>query len=51
MAEVPMDFLKLSVTIDGRKEPIIKRIYLVATVAARKASVYTDIAVAELFRN
>lgn len=51
-----MDLPKLSVIIDGRKEPIIRRTYFIANtsnmpVAAREASVYTDIAVAEDFRN
>ena len=56
MAEVLMDFPKLSVTIDGRKEPIMKRICLIANtsnmpVAAREASIYTGITVAEYFRD
>jgi V-type H+-transporting ATPase subunit A len=56
MAEVLMDFPKLSVTIDGRKEPIMKRTCLIANtsnmpVAAREASVYTGITVAEYFRD
>lgn len=56
MAEVLMDFPKLSVTIDGRKEPIMKRTCLIANtsnmpVAAREASVYTGITIAEYFRD
>lgn len=56
MAEVLMDFPKLSVTIDGRKEPIMKRTCLIANtsnmpVAAREASIYTGITVAEYFRD
>ena len=56
MAEVPMDFPKLSVTIDGRKEPIMKRTCLIANtsnmpVAAREASIYTSITVAEYFKD
>ena len=46
MAEVLMDFPELSITIDGRKEPIMKRTTLIANtsnmpVAAREASIYT----------
>ena len=56
MAEVLMEFPKLSVTIDGRKEPIMKRTCLIANtsnmpVAAREASIYTGITVAEYFRD
>ncbi|KAK4694153.1 V-type H+-transporting ATPase subunit A, partial [Lecanoromycetidae sp. Uapishka_2] len=56
MAEVLMDFPTLSVTIDGRKEPIMKRTCLIANtsnmpVAAREASIYTGITVAEYFRD
>ena len=52
MAEVLIDFPKLSVTIDGRKESIIKRTCLIANtsfipVAACKASIYTGITVAD----
>ena len=46
MAEVLMDFPELSIEIDGRKEPIMKRTTLIANtsnmpVAAREASIYT----------
>jgi V-type H+-transporting ATPase subunit A len=46
MAEVLMDFPELSIDIDGRKEPIMKRTALIANtsnmpVAAREASIYT----------
>lgn len=46
MAEVLMDFPELSIDIDGRKEPIMKRTSLIANtsnmpVAAREASIYT----------
>jgi V-type H+-transporting ATPase subunit A len=46
MAEVLMDFPELSIDIDGRKEPIMKRTTLIANtsnmpVAAREASIYT----------
>ena len=56
MAEVLMEFPKLSVTIDGRKEPIMKRTCLIANtsnmpVAAREASIYTGITIAEYFRD
>ncbi|KAK6369878.1 V-type proton ATPase catalytic subunit A [Exophiala oligosperma] len=56
MAEVLMDFPELSITIDGRKEPIMKRTCLIANtsnmpVAAREASIYTGISVAEYFRD
>lgn len=56
MAEVLMDFPELSITIDGRKEPIMKRTCLIANtsnmpVAAREASIYTGITVAEYFRD
>lgn len=56
MAELLMEFPKLSVTIDGRKEPIMKRTCLIANtsnmpVAAREASIYTGITVAEYFRD
>ena len=56
MAEVLMDFPQLSVTIDDRKEPIMKRTCLIANtsnmpVAAREASVYTGITIAEYFRD
>lgn len=56
MAEVLMDFPELSIEIDGRKEPIMKRTCLVANtsnmpVAAREASIYTGITLAEYFRD
>ncbi|KAI5815491.1 putative V-type proton ATPase catalytic subunit A [Pyronema omphalodes] len=56
MAEVLMDFPKLSIEVDGRKEPIMKRTTLVANtsnmpVAAREASIYTGITLAEYFRD
>ncbi|EFR01281.1 vacuolar ATP synthase catalytic subunit A [Nannizzia gypsea CBS 118893] len=56
MAEVLMDFPELTITIDGRKEPIMKRTCLIANtsnmpVAAREASIYTGITVAEYFRD
>jgi V-type H+-transporting ATPase subunit A len=56
MAEVLMDFPELSIEIEGRKEPIMKRTTLVANtsnmpVAAREASIYTGITLAEYFRD
>ncbi|KAI9822530.1 MAG: H(+)-transporting V1 sector ATPase subunit A [Pycnora praestabilis] len=56
MAEVLMDFPELSIDIGGRKEPIMKRTSLIANtsnmpVAAREASIYTGITVAEYFRD
>ncbi|KAI9851998.1 MAG: H(+)-transporting V1 sector ATPase subunit A [Thelocarpon superellum] len=56
MAEVLMDFPELSIEIDGRREPIMKRTTLIANtsnmpVAAREASIYTGITVAEYFRD
>ncbi|KAF2140366.1 uncharacterized protein K452DRAFT_327715 [Aplosporella prunicola CBS 121167] len=56
MAEVLMDFPELSIDVDGRKEPIMKRTTLIANtsnmpVAAREASIYTGITVAEYFRD
>ncbi|KAL4782813.1 vacuolar ATP synthase catalytic subunit A [Aspergillus varians] len=56
MAEVLMDFPELSITINGRKEPIMKRTCLIANtsnmpVAAREASIYTGITIAEYFRD
>jgi vacuolar-type H+-ATPase catalytic subunit A/Vma1 len=46
MAEVLMDFPELSIDVNGRKEPIMKRTTLIANtsnmpVAAREASIYT----------
>ncbi|KAG8428643.1 H(+)-transporting V1 sector ATPase subunit A [Metarhizium acridum] len=56
MAEVLKDFPELSIEVDGRKEPIMKRTTLIANtsnmpVAAREASIYTGITVAEYFRD
>lgn len=56
MAEVLMEFPELFTEINGRKEPIMKRTTLVANtsnmpVAAREASIYTGITVAEYFRD
>ncbi|KAJ5398202.1 hypothetical protein N7509_006315 [Penicillium cosmopolitanum] len=56
MAEVLMDFPELSINVDGRKEPIMKRTCLIANtsnmpVAAREASIYTGITIAEYFRD
>lgn len=56
MAEVLMDFPELSIEVQGRKEPIMKRTTLVANtsnmpVAAREASIYTGITLAEYFRD
>ncbi|KAH8805856.1 ATP synthase alpha/beta family, nucleotide-binding domain-containing protein [Xylogone sp. PMI_703] len=56
MAEVLKDFPELSIEIEGRKEPIMKRTALIANtsnmpVAAREASIYTGITVAEYFRD
>ncbi|KAK7203319.1 vacuolar ATPase subunit A [Myxozyma melibiosi] len=56
MAEVLMDFPELSIEINGRKEPIMKRTTLVANtsnmpVAAREASIYTGITLSEYFRD
>src|ERR1700709_2741320 len=48
--------LQLSIDVDGRKEPIMKRTCLIANtsnmpVAAREASIYTGITIAEYFRD
>ncbi|PNH51197.1 hypothetical protein VD0002_g4139, partial [Verticillium dahliae] len=56
MAEVLKDFPELTIDVDGRKEPIMKRTTLIANtsnmpVAAREASIYTGITVAEYFRD
>ncbi|KAL1959934.1 hypothetical protein VTO42DRAFT_602 [Malbranchea cinnamomea] len=56
MAEVLMDFPELTIDVGGRKEPIMKRTCLIANtsnmpVAAREASIYTGITVAEYFRD
>ena len=56
MAEVLMDFPELEIEVDGKKETIMKRTCLVANtsnmpVAAREASIYTGITLAEYFRD
>ncbi|KAK0665519.1 ATP synthase alpha/beta family, nucleotide-binding domain-containing protein [Cercophora samala] len=56
MAEVLKDFPSLKIEVDGRMEPIMKRTTLIANtsnmpVAAREASIYTGITVAEYFRD
>ncbi|KAI0403239.1 ATP synthase alpha/beta family, nucleotide-binding domain-containing protein [Xylaria palmicola] len=56
MAEVLKDFPELSIDVEGRREPIMKRTTLIANtsnmpVAAREASIYTGITVAEYFRD
>ncbi|KAF3086316.1 H(+)-transporting V1 sector ATPase subunit A [Orbilia oligospora] len=56
MAEVLKDFPELSIEIKGRREQIMKRTTLVANtsnmpVAAREASIYTGITLAEYFRD
>ncbi|KAK0727882.1 ATP synthase alpha/beta family, nucleotide-binding domain-containing protein [Lasiosphaeria miniovina] len=56
MAEVLKDFPELEIEVDGRMEPIMKRTTLIANtsnmpVAAREASIYTGITVAEYFRD
>jgi V-type H+-transporting ATPase subunit A len=56
MAEVLKDFPELTIEVDGRREPIMKRTTLIANtsnmpVAAREASIYTGITVAEYFRD
>lgn len=56
MAEVLMEFPELFTEVNGRKEPIMKRTTLVANtsnmpVAAREASIYTGITLAEYFRD
>lgn len=56
MAEVLIDFPKLSIDLKGQKESIMKRTTLVANtsnmpVAAREASIYTGITLAEYFRD
>jgi len=56
MAEVLMDFPKLTVQIEGVEESIMKRTALVANtsnmpVAAREASIYTGITLSEYFRD
>lgn len=56
MAEVLMEFPELFTEKNGQKEPIMKRTTLVANtsnmpVAAREASIYTGITLAEYFRD
>ncbi|RNE99789.1 vacuolar H+-ATPase [Trypanosoma rangeli] len=56
MAEVLMDFPTLTTVVDGREESIMKRTCLVANtsnmpVAAREASIYTGITLAEYYRD
>ncbi|CAG2180029.1 unnamed protein product, partial [Oppiella nova] len=56
MAEVLRDFPELTVEVDGQTESIMKRTTLVANtsnmpVAAREASIYTGITLAEYFRD
>lgn len=56
MAEVLMEFPELSIEVEGKTEPIMKRTALVANtsnmpVAAREASIYTGITLAEYFRD
>mmetsp|Transcript_6577 Transcript_6577/g.12772 ORF Transcript_6577/g.12772 Transcript_6577/m.12772 type:complete len:606 (+) Transcript_6577:76-1893(+) len=56
MAEVLMDFPELTMVKDGKTYPIMKRTTLVANtsnmpVAAREASIYTGITLAEYFRD
>ncbi|KAL7749027.1 H(+)-transporting V1 sector ATPase subunit A [Sorochytrium milnesiophthora] len=56
MAEVLMDFPTLTTEISGKKESIMKRTTLVANtsnmpVAAREASIYTGITLAEYYRD
>ncbi|KAM6289166.1 V-type proton ATPase catalytic subunit A-like [Aegotheles albertisi] len=56
MAEVLRDFPELTMEVDGRTETIMKRTTLVANtsnmpVAAREASIYTGITLAEYFRD
>eukprot|EP01095_Lingulamoeba_sp_RSL-Kostka_P016613 TRINITY_DN818_c0_g1_i1.p1 TRINITY_DN818_c0_g1~~TRINITY_DN818_c0_g1_i1.p1 ORF type:complete len:631 (+),score=276.47 TRINITY_DN818_c0_g1_i1:107-1999(+) len=56
MAEVLMDFPELTIKVDGVEESIMKRTTLVANtsnmpVAAREASIYTGITLAEYFRD
>merc|ERR1711871_853662 len=56
MSEVLADFPELEIEINGKKESIMKRTALVANtsnmpVAAREASIYTGITMAEYFRD
>eukprot|EP00916_Digyalum_oweni_P013875 GHVL01022695.1.p1 GENE.GHVL01022695.1~~GHVL01022695.1.p1 ORF type:complete len:441 (+),score=65.45 GHVL01022695.1:403-1725(+) len=56
MAEVLSDFPELTTVIEGKEEPIMQRTCLVANtsnmpVAAREASIYTGVTLAEYFRD
>lgn len=56
MAEVLLEFPELTIEVNGREEPIMKRTALVANtsnmpVAAREASIYTGITISEYFRD
>ncbi|KAL5117477.1 vacuolar protein sorting-associated protein 1 [Pleosporales sp. CAS-2024a] len=56
MAEVLMDFPELTIDVDGKKEPIMKRTTLIANtsnmpVAAREASIYTGLTCGEYLRD
>merc|ERR1711935_142002 len=56
MAEVLSDFPELTTMIDGKEEAIMQRTTLVANtsnmpVAAREASIYTGVTIAEFFRD
>eukprot|EP00741_Cyanophora_paradoxa_P010579 tig00020537_g10225.t1 len=56
MAEVLKDFPHLTMTVNGREESIMKRTIVVANtsnmpVAAREASIYSGITIAEYFRD
>jgi|UniRef100_A0A7S4C8N4 V-type H+-transporting ATPase subunit A len=56
MAEVLMEFPELTAIVDGKEESIMKRTVLVANtsnmpVAAREASIYTGITLAEYYRD
>ncbi|CEH19511.1 v-type atpase [Ceraceosorus bombacis] len=56
MAEVLAEFPELTLTRDGKEQPIMKRTTLVANtsnmpVAAREASIYTGITLSEYFRD
>ena len=56
MAEVLNDFPELTINVDGNKVPVMNRTCLVANtsnmpVAAREASIYTGITLAEYYRD
>ncbi|KAJ6016479.1 H(+)-transporting V1 sector ATPase subunit A [Penicillium herquei] len=56
IAEVLMEFSRLSINVNGRRDPITRRSCLVANtsnmrVAAREASIYTSITISEYFRD